>query len=202
MANALEGMLRGLSGGRGGLGKVNLMPKVGGFGGGGGMRGGGSTPSVSAPGASDPLRDPRSALSVGDEWLKGHLKEWFPTPQEKQARTNADLFSAALLGGENGQNGLLGQNITPELLAAAAGTMRQGGADAQGILDLVGYAVPAMQQQQQMEMQRQKMENEDKKLQAWLANINARTANTQAAGARAAAKAAGKGGGEGEPKVY
>ena len=193
MANALEGMLRGLSGGRGGLGKVNLMPKVGGFGGGGGMRGGGSTPSVSAPGASDPLRDPRSALSVGDDWLRGNLKEWFPTPQQKQARTNADLFSAALLGSE-GQKGLLGQTITPELLAAAAGTMRQGGADAQGILDLVGYAVPAMQQQQAMDMQRQKMENDNKKLEAWLANINARTANTQAAGARAAAKGAGKGG--------
>ena len=195
MATGLDGMLRGLmGGGRGGLGKVNLMPKVGGLsGGGGGMRGGNAAPAVRAPASGDLMTDQRSALSHGDALLKGWWEELMPTPQQRQARTNADLFSTALLGSE-GQKGLLGQAITPELLAQAAGTMRQGGADAQGILDLVGYAVPAMQQQQEMDWKRQKMANEEKKLDAWLANINARTANTQAAGARAAAKAGGKGG--------
>ena len=195
MQNGLQGMMRGLmGGGRKGMWQVNQMPKVGGFsGGGGGMRGGGSTPSVSAPGASDPLRDQRSALSHGDDLINGYLDKWFPTPQEQQKKKNADLFAQALLGGE-GQQGLVGQNITPELLATAAGTMRQGGADANGLLGLAEWAVPAMQQQQELEWKKARADLEEQRLAALIRNMDARTANTQAAGARAAAKAAGGGG--------
>ena len=136
MQNGLQGMMRGLmGGGRKGMWQVNQMPKVGGFSGGGGMRGSGQAPMVRSPNSGDLLTDQRSALSHGDDLLKGYLQEWFPTPQQRQERTNADLFARALVGSD-GQQGLLGQNITPELLATAAGTMRQGGADANGLLAL------------------------------------------------------------------
>lgn len=200
MANPIEAMLRGLSGGKqGGLGRINYMKPVGAMTGGGVRANAGAAPQVRAPNSGDLMTDPRSALSVGDEWLKGNLKEWFPTPQEKQARTNADLFAQALVGNE-GQQGLLGQNITPELIAQAAGNMRKGGADAEGLLGFAQWAAPAMAQQQQLAQQQQKMENEALKMQAWLENMQARTANTRAAGARAAAK--GAGGGKVEDKDF
>jgi len=192
MANSIEAMLRGLAGGRRGIGNINYMKPVGGISGGGVRASAGAAPQVRAPGSSDLMVNPNSALSHGDALLKGYWEELMPTPQQKQARTNEEAFANALIGG-NGQQGLIGNKITPELLAMAAGNMKQGGANSEGLLGLVQYAVPAMQQQQAMEMQQQKAEAEARKLEAWLANINARTANTQAAGARAAAKGAGGG---------
>jgi len=198
MANPIEAMMRGLSGGRRGIGNINYMKPVGGISGGGVRASAGSAPQVRAPNSGDLMTDPRSALSVGDEWLKGNLKEWFPTPQEKQARTNADLFAQALVGNE-GQQGLLGQNITPELIAQAAGQMRKGGADAEGLLGFAQWAAPAMAQQQQLAQQQQRMENDALKMQAWLENMRVRTDNARAAGARAAAKG---GGGKSEDKDF
>ena len=193
MANPLEAMLRGLSGGHRGIGNINYMKPVGGISGGGVRANAGAAPQARSPNSGDLMTDPRSALSVGDEWLKGNLKEWFPTPQEKQARTNADLFAQALVGSE-GQQGLLGQNITPELIAQAAGQMRKGGADAEGLLGFAQWAAPAMQAQREQEWKQAKAELDMKRLEALIRNADARTANTQAAGARAAAKAAGGGG--------
>lgn len=199
MASPIEAMLRGLSGGkRSGIGNINYMKPVGGLSGGGVRANAGAAPQVRAPNSGDLMTDPRSALSVGDEWLKGNLKEWFPTPQEKQARTNADLFAQALVGSE-GQQGLLGQNITPELIAQAAGNMRKGGADAEGLLGFAQWAAPAMAQQQQLAQQQQRMENDALKMQAWLENMRVRTDNARAAGARAAAKG---GGGKSEDKDF
>lgn len=187
--------LGGFGGGRGGgLGNVSAMPSVGGMGGGGGLgRGGGQAPAVRSPGSSDLLVHPKSALAHGDDLLQGYLREWFPTPQQQQEKANAELFAEALLGKDNNQ-GLLGQTITPELLAQAAGTMRQGGADANGVFGLAQWAVPAIQQQQELEWKKQKADLEMKRLEALIRNTDAKTANTQAAGARAAAKAAGGGG--------
>jgi len=179
MASPIEAMLRGLSGGRGGLGKINYMKPVGAMSGGGVRANAGSAPQVRAPNSGDLMTDPRSALSVGDEWLKGNLKEWFPTPQEKQARTNADLFAQALVGNE-GQQGLLGQNITPELIAQAAGTMRKGGADAEGVLNFAQWAVPAWQSQQAMERDREKADLARQLMEAKIRTQDARTAKAQA----------------------
>lgn len=193
MASPIEAMLRGLSGGKtGGLGKINYMKPVGGMSGGGVRANAGAAPQVRAPNSGDLMTDPRSALSVGDEWLKGNLKEWFPTPQEKQARTNADLFAQALVGNE-GQQGLLGQNITPELIAQAAGNMRKGGADAEGLLGFAQWAAPAMAQQQDLAWKQRKAEADEAYRRAMIEKVLAQTANTQAAGARAAAKGAGGG---------
>ena len=196
--NGLEAMLRGLSGGKtGGLGKINYMKPVGGIQGGGVRANPGSAPQVRAPGSSDLMVNPNSALSHGDALLKGYWEELMPTPQQKQARTNADLFAQALVGNE-GQQGLLGKNLTPELIAQAAGNMRQGGADAEGLLGFAQWAAPAMAQQQQLAKEQQRMENEALKMQAWLENMRVRTDNARAAGARAAAKGAG-GGGKDDP---
>lgn len=196
MASPIEAMLRGLAGGKtGGLGKINYMKPVGAMSGGGVRANAGAAPQVRAPNSGDLMTDPRSALSVGDEWLKGNLKEWFPTPQEKQARTNADLFAQALVGNE-GQQGLLGQNITPELIAQAAGNMRKGGADAEGLLGFAQWAAPAMAQQQDLAWKQRKAEADEAYRRAMIEKVLAQTANTQAAGARAAAKGAGGSGGK------
>jgi len=193
MANFLESMLGGLSGGKtGGLGRVNYMKPVGAMSGGGVRANAGAAPQVRAPGSSDLMVKPNSALSHGDALLKGYWEELMPTPQQKQARTNNEAFVSALVGNE-GQPGLVGGKITPETLQVAMGRAKEGGANAQGMIDILNYAIPAMQFQQGMEREQQKMDNEARKLEAWLANINARTANTQAAGARAAAKGAGGG---------
>ena len=191
MASPIEAMLRGLSGGKqGGLGRINYMKPVGAMSGGGVRASAGSAPQVRAPNSGDLMTDPRSALSVGDEWLKGNLKEWFPTPQEKQARTNADLFAQALVGNE-GQQGLLGQNITPELIAQAAGNMRKGGADAEGLLGFAQWAAPAMAAQQDLAWKQRKADADEAYRRAMIEKVLAQTANTQAAGARAAAKGTG-----------
>jgi len=190
--NPLEAMLRGLSGGRGGLGKVNYMKSVGGLSGGGVRANAGSAPQVRAPGSSDLMVNPNSALSHGDALLKGWWEELMPTPQQKQARTNNEAFVSALIGND-GQPGLVGGNITPETLQAAMGRAKEGGANAAGMIDILNYAIPAMGQQQLLEQQRQKMENEALKTQAWLENMRVRTDNSRAAGARAAAKGTGGG---------
>ena len=199
LRESLAGMLRGMGGGAGaGLGggrnmNISVMPGGGGLRGGGARMGGGGAPSVSAPGTADPLRDSRSALAHGDDLIKGWWEEVMPTPRQKQARTNADLFAQALVGGE-GQQGLLGQSITPELIAQAAGQMRKGGADAEGLLSFAQWAAPAMARQQDLMWKEKQADLLEQYRQAQIANMQARTANTQAAGARAAAKAAGGGG--------
>jgi len=199
MASPIEAMLRGLSGGKtGGLGKINYMKGVGGLSGGGVRANAGSAPQVRAPGSSDLMVNPNSALSHGDALLKGWWEELMPTPQQKQARTNNEAFVSALVGNE-GQPGLVGGNITPETLQAAMGRAKEGGANAAGMIDILNYAIPAMGQQQLLEQQRQKMENEALKTQAWLENMRVRTDNSRAAGARAAAKG---GGGKSEDKDF
>ena len=195
MANSIEAMLRGLSGGKtGGLGRVNYMKPVGGLSGGGIRANAGAAPQVRAPGSSDLMVNPNSALSHGDALLKGYWEEWMPTPQQKQARTNNEAFVSALVGNE-GQPGLVAGNITPETLQAAMGRAKEGGANAQGMIDILNYAVPAMQQEKEMAWKEKQAELLEKYRQAQIENMNARTDNTRAAGARAAAKGAGGRGG-------
>ena len=200
LRESLAGMLRGMGGGGGaGLGggrnmNISAMPGAGGLSGGGARMGGGGVPSVSAPGTADPLRDPRSALAHGDDLIKGWWEEAMPTPRQKQARTNADLFAQALVGGE-GQQGLLGQNITPELIAQAAGNMRKNGADAEGLLGFAQWAAPAMAAQQDLAWKQRKADADEAYRRAMIEKVLAQTDNTRAAGARAAAKGAGGGGG-------
>lgn len=193
MANSIEAMLRGLAGGRRGIGNINYMKPVGAMTGGGVRASAGAAPQVRAPGSSDLMVNPNSALSHGDALLKGYWEELMPTPQQRQARTNADLFAQALVGNEN-QQGLLGQTITPELIQQAAGNMKAGGANAEGLLNFAQWAAPTMAAQQEQAWKQKKADLEAMKLEAMLANINARTENTRAAGARAAAKGTGGGG--------
>ena len=194
MASPIEAMLRGLSGGKtGGLGKINYMKGVGGLSGGGVRANAGSAPQVRAPGSSDLMVNPNSALSHGDALLKGWWEELMPTPQQKQARTNNEAFVSALIGND-GQQGLVAGNITPETLQAAMGRAKEGGANAAGMIDILNYAVPAMQFQQQLEQNRDNNLLKRELLQARINTENARTA-------KAAAGGSGKGGGGADPDV-
>jgi len=181
MANALAGLLRGLSGGKSGISNINYMKPVGAMTGGGVRANAGAAPQVRAPGSSDLMVNPNSALSHGDALLKGYWEEWMPTPQQKQARTNDEAFVQALIGAE-GQPGLAGQTITPETLQAAMGRAKEGGANAAGMIDILNYAIPAMQFQQGMQLQREKNDLWRELQQAKINTENARTAKAQAGG--------------------
>lgn len=190
MANPIEAMMRGLSGGKtGGLGKINYMKGVGGLSGGGVRANAGAAPQVRAPGSSDLMVNPNSALSHGDALLKGYWEEWMPTPQQKQAKTNNEAFVSALMGNE-GQPGLVAGKITPETLQAAMGRAKEGGANAQGMIDILNYAVPAMQFQEGLNQKREDNQLKRELLQARINTENARTA-----------KAAAKGTGGNQPQI-
>ena len=181
MANALAGLLRGLSGGRSGIGNINYMKPVGAMTGGGVRANAGSAPQVRAPGSSDLMVNPNSALSHGDALLKGYWEEWMPTPQQKQARTNDEAFVQALIGAE-GQPGLAGQTITPETLQAAMGRAKEGGANAAGMIDILNFAIPTMRFQENMANQRALNEAKLRLAEAKLNTENARTAKAQQGG--------------------
>ncbi len=188
--------LGGFGGGRGGgLGNVSAMPSVGGMGGGGGLgRGGGQDPAVRSPNSGDLLTDQRSALSHGDDLLKGYLQEWFPTPQQKNARKQEGLLVEALLGTEQQPGIATDPALTREGLGQTLGGLRERGADPQTIFAALGYGDQRVGALSQAEQAAREWEWKLKILEENLRLQQARTANTQAAGARAAAKAAGGGG--------
>ena len=192
-------ILRGLAGGGrgGGIGGVRLMGNVGGIGGGMSLgRGGGQAPAVRSPGSSDLLVHPKSALAHGDDLLQGYLREWFPTPQQQNARKQEGLLVEALLGTEQQPGIATDPALTREGLGQTLGGLRERGADPQTIFAALGYGDSRVGALAQQEQAAREWEMKLKLLEEQMRLAQARTANTQAAGARAAAKAAGGGGGD------
>lgn len=184
MANPIEAMMRGLSGGKqGGLGRINYMKPVGGISGGGVRANAGAAPQVRAPGASDPLRDERSALAHGDDLLKGYLQKWFPTPEKQAADNDFSQALAALPSAFDDEGRMSNKGLWGAIQQAQGNGMRP-----EMGLQMVNMYLPYL-------LQQNKDDRAERQFQQQMTQQNRMYELALQREARAAARAGGKGGG-------